>query len=473
MQPAAALLASYGFDLDPFQRRAIEALDTGQSVLVAAPTGSGKTVVAEYAIELALAAGGKAFYTAPIKALSNQKFGDLSRRYGHERVGLLTGDNSVNGSAPVVVMTTEVLRNMIYAGSSALDGLRVVVLDEVHYLQDAYRGPVWEEVILHLPDRVRLVCLSATVSNAEELADWITTVRGPTAAVIEEHRPVELVNLYCVGDRSSPTLHLLPTLVDGAPNAEASRLDAASLHAPPRRGRRATRRRGPPARHLLHLQPRRLRRCGRRLCRRRVAAHGDRRTGAHPRAGRGARRVAVRRRPRRARLRPLAHRPRAGDRRAPRGHGPTVQENGRSVLRRRAGEERVRDRDARARHQHARPNRGHREPVEVHGRASRVPQCRRVHAAHRARRPTGDRPGRLRGGPVVAVRAVRAGGLAGVEPRLPAAVRLPAHLQHGGQPRGAVRAGRSAPAAEPVVRAVPDRPVGGAARDAPRKAQGR
>src|SRR5581483_3645736 len=237
MQPAAALLASYGFDLDPFQRRAIEALDTGQSVLVAAPTGSGKTVVAEYAIELALAAGGKAFYTAPIKALSNQKFGDLSRRYGHERVGLLTGDNSVNGSAPVVVMTTEVLRNMIYAGSSALDGLRVVVLDEVHYLQDAYRGPVWEEVILHLPDRVRLVCLSATVSNAEELADWITTVRGPTAAVIEEHRPVELVNLYCVGDRSSPTLHLLPTLVDGAPNAEASRLDAASLHAPRERGR--------------------------------------------------------------------------------------------------------------------------------------------------------------------------------------------------------------------------------------------
>ncbi len=230
-------VATYGFELDPFQRRAIDALDAGQSVLVAAPTGSGKTVVAEYAVHLALANGGKAFYTAPIKALSNQKFADLSRRYGSDRVGLLTGDNSVNGSAPVVVMTTEVLRNMIYAGSEALERLRYVVLDEVHYLQDAYRGPVWEEVILHLPPHVNLVCLSATVSNAEELADWITTVRGPTTAVIEERRPVELVNLYCVGDRSSPDLHLLPTLVDGQPNAEASRLDAESLHGRGLRGR--------------------------------------------------------------------------------------------------------------------------------------------------------------------------------------------------------------------------------------------
>src|SRR5204863_1527766 len=164
-----------------------------------------------------------------IKALSNQKFGDLVKRHGPDRVGLLTGDNAVNGNAPIVVMTTEVLRNMIYAASPALDGLQFVVLDEVHYLQDTYRGPVWEEVILHLPASVRLVCLSATVSNAEELADWITTVRGPTAAVIEDRRPVELTNLYCVGDRSSPELHLLPTLVDNRPNAEASRLDADSL----------------------------------------------------------------------------------------------------------------------------------------------------------------------------------------------------------------------------------------------------
>ncbi|HEV3227274.1 MAG TPA: DEAD/DEAH box helicase [Acidimicrobiales bacterium] len=229
--------ASYHFTLDPFQRQAIEALEAGQSVLVAAPTGAGKTVVAEHAVRLALQSGGKAFYTAPIKALSNQKYGDLARRHGADRVGLLTGDNSVNSTAPVVVMTTEVLRNMIYAESSALDGLQFVVLDEVHYLQDTYRGPVWEEVILHLPAPVRLVCLSATVSNAEELADWITTVRGPTAAVIEDRRPVELVNLYCVGDRTTPDLHLLPTLVDGRPNAEAARLDAESLRAAPVRGR--------------------------------------------------------------------------------------------------------------------------------------------------------------------------------------------------------------------------------------------
>jgi ATP-dependent RNA helicase HelY len=229
--------ADYEFTLDPFQVRALDALDDGQSVLVAAPTGSGKTVVAEHAVALALASGGKAFYTAPIKALSNQKYGDLVARYGVDMVGLLTGDNSVNGTAPIVVMTTEVLRNMIYAGSNALDDLRFVVLDEVHYLQDTYRGPVWEEVILHLPLDVRLVCLSATVSNAEELADWISTVRGPTAAVIEDRRPVELVNLYCVGDRSSPDLHLLPTLVDGRPNPEASRLDAESLRDPRLRGR--------------------------------------------------------------------------------------------------------------------------------------------------------------------------------------------------------------------------------------------
>ena len=149
---------TYPFELDDFQRRAADALDRGASVLVAAPTGAGKTVVAEHAVARALAEGGKAFYTTPIKALSNQKYADLARRHGADRVGLLTGDNSINGDAPVVVMTTEVLRNMIYAGSRALDGLRFVVLDEVHYLQDAYRGPVWEEVIIHLPPEVALVC---------------------------------------------------------------------------------------------------------------------------------------------------------------------------------------------------------------------------------------------------------------------------------------------------------------------------
>jgi ATP-dependent RNA helicase HelY len=235
---------TYPFPLDPFQLRAIEALDEGRSVLVAAPTGSGKTVVAEHAVARALSEGRKAFYTTPIKALSNQKFADLARRHGADKVGLLTGDNSINGDAPVVVMTTEVLRNMIYAGSPALTGLRFVVLDEVHYLQDAYRGPVWEEVIIHLPAEVRLVCLSATVSNAEEVAEWLETVRGPTTLVLEEQRPVELRNLYLVGDRQSERPHLLPTLIDGRPNTEAERLDNDTLHGrgsrrgPARRSRR-------------------------------------------------------------------------------------------------------------------------------------------------------------------------------------------------------------------------------------------
>ncbi|CAN5717604.1 RNA helicase [soil metagenome] len=241
--PAPAL--GYDFELDDFQRRAIAALDDGQSVLVAAPTGSGKTVVAEHAVADALARGGKVFYTTPIKALSNQKFGDFTRRWGAARVGLLTGDTSVNGEAPVVVMTTEVLRNMIYAASPTLDGLRYVVLDEVHYLQDAYRGPVWEEVIIHLAPEVVLVCLSATVSNAEELSRWITTVRGPTAAVVEERRPVTLHNLYLVGDKRSDRLQLLPTLVDGRPNPEAVRLEAGAQAGPRRRGAPGSRLRAP------------------------------------------------------------------------------------------------------------------------------------------------------------------------------------------------------------------------------------
>jgi ATP-dependent RNA helicase HelY len=229
--PRPAFEAGLGFALDPFQHRALDALDEGQSVLVAAPTGSGKTIVAEYAIRLALSIGEKAFYTTPLKALSNQKYGDLVREHGAENVGLLTGDNAINGNAPIVVMTTEVLRNMIYAESDALDGLRYVVLDEVHYLQNRFRGAVWEEVIIHLPQSVDLVCLSATVSNAEEFADWIRTVRGETTAIIEERRPVELTNLYAVGERGVDGIYLLPVFMPGPggelrPNAEASRLDA-------------------------------------------------------------------------------------------------------------------------------------------------------------------------------------------------------------------------------------------------------
>ncbi len=229
--------AELGFGLDRFQELALDALDEGGSVVVAAPTGAGKTVIAQYAVARALAEGKKAFYTTPLKALSNQKYLELVARHGAESVGLLTGDNSINGTAPVVVMTTEVLRNMIYASSGALRGLRYVVLDEVHYLQNAYRGPVWEEVIIHAPAGVDLVCLSATVSNAEELAEWIRTVRGTTSAVIEDRRPVELHDLYLLGDRTSDRLVLLPTLVDGRPNPEAVAMDSKTLRHPGMRGR--------------------------------------------------------------------------------------------------------------------------------------------------------------------------------------------------------------------------------------------
>ncbi len=197
----AGFTAELDFQLDPFQVQACEALERGHGVLVCAPTGAGKTVVGEFAVHLALVAGQKCFYTTPIKALSNQKHSDLVRRYTPERIGLLTGDQSLNGDAPVVVMTTEVLRNMLYAGSDALHGLSYVVMDEVHFLADRMRGAVWEEVILHLPEHVRLVSLSATVSNAEEFGGWIKTVRGDTTVVVDEHRPVPLWQHVLVGKR--------------------------------------------------------------------------------------------------------------------------------------------------------------------------------------------------------------------------------------------------------------------------------
>ncbi|ORA81169.1 DEAD/DEAH box helicase [Mycobacterium malmoense] len=197
----ARFTAELPFALDDFQRRACAALEQGHGVLVCAPTGAGKTVVGEFAVHLALAAGGKCFYTTPLKALSNQKHTDLTARYGRDRIGLLTGDLSVNADAPVVVMTTEVLRNMLYADSPALQGLSYVVMDEVHFLADRMRGPVWEEVILHLPDEVRVVSLSATVSNAEEFGGWIQAVRGDTAVVVDEHRPVPLWQHVLVGKR--------------------------------------------------------------------------------------------------------------------------------------------------------------------------------------------------------------------------------------------------------------------------------
>jgi ATP-dependent RNA helicase HelY len=197
----ASFRALYEFDFDDFQVAACGALGGGSGVLVAAPTGSGKTVVGEYAVHLALAQGRKCFYTTPIKALSNQKYADLVRRYDSQTVGLLTGDNSINSGAPVVVMTTEVLRNMLYTGSTTLAGLGYVVLDEVHYLADASRGAVWEEVIIHLPESVRVVALSATVSNAEEFGEWLDQVRGGTAVIVDEQRPVPLWQHVLAGNR--------------------------------------------------------------------------------------------------------------------------------------------------------------------------------------------------------------------------------------------------------------------------------
>jgi ATP-dependent RNA helicase HelY len=237
---------SYGFRFDDFQQRACSSLADGSSVLVAAPTGSGKTVVGEFAAWLALKRGGKVFYTTPIKALSNQKYNDFLALHGASNVGLLTGDNSINGDAPVVVMTTEVLRNMIYEDSPELPGLRYVVLDEVHYLQDPYRGAVWEEILIHLPVDVQMISLSATVSNAEEFGEWLQTLRGRTEIIIEEQRPVELRHWYFVADE------LLPMFVharDGTPipNPRGAEFDRRRHRGPtrPSRGdRRAIQRRG-------------------------------------------------------------------------------------------------------------------------------------------------------------------------------------------------------------------------------------
>lgn len=204
------------FALDPFQIDACQALERGRSVLVAAPTGAGKTIVGEFAIHLAMQTpNDKAFYTTPMKALSNQKFRELVDVYGADQVGLLTGDTNINGNARIVVMTTEVLRNMLYAESDALRSLRYVVMDEVHYLADRFRGPVWEEVILHLAHDVRLVALSATVSNAEEFGDWLDTVRGDTDVIVSETRPVPLEQHVLVRD------DLLPLFDDRAGIATA------------------------------------------------------------------------------------------------------------------------------------------------------------------------------------------------------------------------------------------------------------
>ncbi len=218
------LLTARGISPDGFQTEAFAALDEGGSVLVAAPTSSGKTLVAEYAIAATLAAGKRTAYTTPTKALSNQKLRELRAWLGAERVGLLTGDNVIFPDADVVVMTTEVLRNMMYAGSSHVAQFGMAVLDEVHFLQDPYRGAVWEEVIISTPPHMRLVCLSATVSNADELAAWIEATAGGCTAVVSAQRPVPLEDRYLIFERHSRRLVDLPTLRDGRPNPEIERL---------------------------------------------------------------------------------------------------------------------------------------------------------------------------------------------------------------------------------------------------------
>jgi ATP-dependent RNA helicase HelY len=192
---------SFPFELDPFQIEACHALEDGKGVLVAAPTGAGKTIVGEFAVDLVINSGGKCFYTTPIKALSNQKYQELSYKYGDDKIGLLTGDTSINSEAQIVVMTTEVLRNMIYSNSSTISDLRYVVMDEVHYLADKFRGAVWEEILIHLSDAVQVISLSATVSNAEEFGEWLQTVRGDTKVIVSEIRPVPLYQHVLFGNR--------------------------------------------------------------------------------------------------------------------------------------------------------------------------------------------------------------------------------------------------------------------------------
>ena len=210
---SAPLKASelFPFPLDDFQLEAMDALNQGHSVVVSAPTGSGKTLIGEYAIYRALAHGQKVFYTTPLKALSNQKLRDFRDQFGAENVGLMTGDLSVNREASIVVMTTEIFRNMLYAEADEHDDpladVEAVVLDECHYMNDSQRGTVWEESIIHCPPTVQMVALSATVANAGQLTDWITKVHGPTTLVMSDHRPVPLQFSFCSAKGLHPLLN--------------------------------------------------------------------------------------------------------------------------------------------------------------------------------------------------------------------------------------------------------------------------
>ena len=472
----AGFRALYDFDFDPFQVEACRALGAGHGVLVAAPTGSGKTVIGEYAVHLALAQGRKCFYTTPIKALSNQKYADLVRRYDSRTVGLLTGDNSINGDAPVVVMTTEVLRNMLYTGSLALSGLGYVVLDEVHYLADRSRGAVWEEVIIHLPESVRVVALSATVSNAEEFGEWLDQVRGGTEVIVDEHRPVPLWQHVLAGHRlydlftddehttgqsraaaGGPAGHL--DRAQGPATTRPRRTPAAPVPAClPARRDLAARLQRPAARDHVHLQPGRLRRGGRAVPGRGAAADHAGRGRGDPAGRRAAHRGHPAGGPDRARLRRVAGRAAARHRGAPRRHAACLQGGGRGTVRGRPGPRGLRDRDPRARHQHAGQDRGHREAGQVERRDPREPDRGGVHPAHRAGWPPRHRRRGPRGGALAARHGPRRGGRPGQHPYLPAELELPALLQHGRQPDRLGRPGPRRYLARVLVRAIPGRP---------------
>ena len=451
-------------------------------MLVAAPTGSGKTIVGEFAVHLALETGRKAFYTTPIKALSNQKFNDLVKRYGADKVGLLTGDNSINGEAPVVVMTTEVLRNMLYAGSRTLTGLGFVVMDEVHYLADRMRGAVWEEVIIHLPESVALASLSATVSNAEEFGEWLGTVRGETTTIVEERRPVPLYQHVMVGRRvydlfadeggtdpadleerdREPQVNpeLLRVARDdwargrvkdrrpkrgGKRPQQGSGRHARRVDPEPARGGRAARPRRAAARHRVHLQPRRLRRRGAAVPERQPAPDHARGARRDLRVRPGTLLGHPRRGPRGARLPRVPRRADPRHRRPPRRDAADVQGVRRGAVPARAVPRRVRHRDPGARHQHAGPVGGHREAVEVERRDARRHHAGGVHPAHRPGRAPRHRRRGPRGGALAAGSRPQGGGRPRVDPYLPAQVELPSVVQHGGQPGAPVRP-RAAPA---------------------------
>ncbi|MFY7802786.1 MAG: DEAD/DEAH box helicase, partial [Limnoraphis robusta] len=227
----------FPFQLDPFQLEAIDALNAGKSVVVCAPTGSGKTLIGEYAIYRALSRGKRVFYTTPLKALSNQKLRDFRERFGVENVGLLTGDLSMNREAAIVVMTTEIFRNMLYGTpigevGTSLEGVEAVVLDECHYMNDRTRGTVWEESIIYCPPEIQLVALSATIANSDQLTDWLRKVHGPTELIYSDFRPVPLQFHFC------NTQGLFPLLNENG-NGMNRRLEAKKRHNNPYDNRRS------------------------------------------------------------------------------------------------------------------------------------------------------------------------------------------------------------------------------------------